>query len=184
MSIIERIKNILITPKTEFPALKSDTADIGRLYKEYIVYVAAMPAVGVILNYGKYAGIGYRFRFAIVNYLVLLGSFYLSAYIINSLAPSFRSTKNMTNALKLTVYAATPTLVAGLLAFLPGLGALLSLVGLLYAVYLFYIGLPVFMETPQESVITFMVAAFVVSLVVYFILMWVLGPIFGVSMIL
>lgn len=179
--ILDRIKNILLSPKSEFAAVKTDGATIQQVYKDYAIFVAALPAIGTILSFGSFLGFGMRFKMAVVSYLIMLGSFYVSAHIVNYLAPNFGSTKDLTHALKLVVYASTPSMVAGLFAFLGGLSGLLSLAGLIYGIYLFYLGMPIFMDTPSEKVITYMVAAFLVSLIVYFLLSWILLPIFGLS---
>ncbi|MFQ5627465.1 MAG: Yip1 family protein [bacterium] len=182
MNIIDRIKNILMTPRSEFPTLKAEATDIAGLYKQYLVYIAALPAIGTIISFGAYWGFGYRFKLAIISYIVTLASFYISAFIIDALAPSFNSTKNQVNALKLVGYASTPSMVGQFFNFLPGIGWLISLAGAIYSIYLFYLGLPVFMDTPQEKTVFYMVVAFIVSLVVYMVLGALLFPIFGVSM--
>lgn len=182
MNIFDRIKNILMAPKSEFPTLKAESIDVVGLYKQYLIYIAALPAIGTIISFGTYFGFGYRFKMAIISYIVMLVSFYISAFIIDALAPSFNSTKNQTNALKLVGYASTPSMVGQFFAFLPGIGWLLSLIGAIYSIYLFYLGLPVFMDTPQEKTIFYMVVAFVVSFVVYLVLGAILFPIFGLSM--
>lgn len=182
MSIFDRIKNILMAPKSEFPTLKAEQVDVADYYKSYLLYIAALPAIGTLLSFGAVWSFGYRLRLAIISYLVTLASFYISAFIINELSQTFKSTKSLINALKLVGYAATASMVGQLLAFLPGIGWLLSLAGSVYSIYLFYLGLPVFMDTPQEKTIVYMVVAFLVSLVVYSVLAALLFPIFGVSM--
>ncbi|MCA9742752.1 MAG: YIP1 family protein [Deferribacteres bacterium] len=182
MPIIDRIKNILMAPKSEFPTVKAEAVDIAGYYKSYLIYIAALPAIGTLLSFGAYWGFSYRLRLAIISYLVTLASFYISAFIINELAQTFQSTKSLINALKLVGYAATASMVGQLLAFLPGIGWLLSLAGSVYSIYLFYLGIPIFMDTPQEKTILYMVVAFLVSIVVYSILAAVLFPFFGVSL--
>ena len=182
MNIVDRIKNILTTPQTEFAAIKAEPADIQQIYRDFLVIVAALPAIGTIISFGHPLGFGTRFKMAIAGYLIMLVSFYISAQIINYLAPKFSSSKNLGNALKLVGYSSTPYLVAGLLTFIGALGGLLVLAGGIYSIYLFYLGLPIFMETPRDRVVMYMVVAFVVSLLVYVVLSWLLFPLFGVSM--
>lgn len=182
MNIVDRIKNILLTPQSEFPTLKAEATDVAGLYKEYLIYIAALPAIGTLLSFGQFFGFGYRFKLAIIGYLVTLVSFYISAYIIDALAASFNSTKNQVNALKLVGYASAPSMVGQFFTFIPGIGWLLSLAGTIYSIYLFYLGLPVFMDTPQEKTVIYMVAAFLISIVVYVVLAAILFPIFGLSM--
>ena len=43
--LIDRVKNILLTPKTEWPVIAGESATVPDLYKNYIVVLAAIPAV-------------------------------------------------------------------------------------------------------------------------------------------
>ncbi|MDZ7290186.1 MAG: YIP1 family protein [candidate division KSB1 bacterium] len=179
MSIVDRIKNILFSPKTEWSAVKAESAGIQQIYLQYLLVVAALPAIGMLLDF-RHRGLGTSLRMAVMGYLVTLASIYLSALIVDNLAPNFKSVRNLNNAFKLVAFAWTPSLVAMLLTFIPGLGTLLGLAGAIYSIYLFYLGLPVLMQTPQEKVVPYMIATFVVSLVVYIVLFGILGFFFSV----
>ena len=43
--LIERVKAILLTPKTEWPVIAGEPAATADLYKNYIILLAAIPAV-------------------------------------------------------------------------------------------------------------------------------------------
>ena len=43
--LIDRVKNILLTPKTEWPVIAGESTTVPDLYKNYIVVLAAIPAV-------------------------------------------------------------------------------------------------------------------------------------------
>jgi hypothetical protein len=180
MNVFNRVKNILLTPKSEWNTVSAETTNVQQIYMQYLVIVAALPVVGSLLSLAR-LGFGYSLRLALTRYLVSLASVYISALIVDRLAPSFKSTPNMQNAFKLVAYGWTPILVAGVLSFVPGLGGLIGLVGALYGLYLFYLGLPILMKTPQNDVIPYMIAAFVVGIVVYFVLFAVLGVVLGIS---
>jgi hypothetical protein len=74
---------------------------------------------------------------------------YVLAAAINAAAPRFDSTKNFANALKLSVYSATPYWAAGALFVFPALSPLAFLLGA-YRIYLLFTGMPVLMDTPGE----------------------------------
>jgi hypothetical protein len=179
MNVVNRVKNILLAPKSEFPALKTESIDVAGYYKQYLIYVAALPAIGTIIFVE--GSFGERFGMAIVGYIVALAGFYISALIIDVLATSFSSTKSQIAALKLVGYAWTPSMLGQFFFFFPGIGWLIGLAGTLYSIYLFYLGLPVFMDTPQEKTVVYMIVAFIVSIVVYLILGGILSSVFGVS---
>ena len=49
--LIARVKNILLTPKTEWPVIAAEPDTIPGLFKNYILILAAIPAVIAFLHY-------------------------------------------------------------------------------------------------------------------------------------
>jgi Yip1-like protein len=176
MNLQSRVMNILTKPKEEWPVIANETADVPSLYKEYIVPLAAIPAVcgfigmtivGVSIPFiGTFrTPIPSGLTSMIVQYVLLLVGVYVAAIIIQQLAPTFQSSGGIDQALKLVAYAWTPAWIAGVLALIPALNAL-SILGGLYGIYLFFLGLPHVMKTPKEKVIPYMVVAAVVILII------------------
>ena len=56
---------------------------------------------------------------AILQYVLTLVGIYVVAFIIDALAPSFDSKKNMVAAMKVAVFAFTPAWIAGILGIIP-----------------------------------------------------------------
>lgn len=171
MNLVERVKNILVTPKTEWPVIEAESTDVKSLYMGYIMILAAIPAIaGIVgslfLGFAK-ASVG----FAIVSYIMTLITVFVAALIVDALAPTFGGTKNQINALKLMAYSATAGWVASIALVVPVIGAIVALLGGLYGIYLLYLGLPVLMKCPQEKVIPYLV----VTIVIWILLSWVLG---------
>jgi hypothetical protein len=140
--------------------------------------MSAIPAVANFIGMafvGSALFGGYRFTtmryfgFAVVSYLAGLAGAYLCAVIVQWLAPKFGSSGSRVDALKVVAYASTATWVAGVFSIFPAVGPLVSLIGALYGIYLFYLGLPAVMRTPKDQVVVYMivcaVAVFVVSVV-------------------
>src|SRR5579864_2565000 len=105
MSMIERAKNILLTPRTEWDKIAGEPASVGGLYRSYIIPLAAigpicafigLSLIGVSMPFlGTYrlsllAGISY----AILSYAFGLIGVYIVALITNALAPTFSGQKN------------------------------------------------------------------------------------------
>jgi hypothetical protein len=84
--------------------------------------------------------------------------------IINALAPTFGSAQDQGQAHKLSVYASTAGLLAGVFAIHPML-AVLGILGL-YSAFLLYVGLPKLMKTPADKVIGYFLTILVVMIVV------------------
>jgi hypothetical protein len=116
----------------------------------------------------------------VVSWVLALVGVYVAALIINKLAPTFESTPNDLQALKLVAYSYTASWVAGIFYVIPALGILAGLAGL-YSIYLFYLGLPVMMKTPQAKVIPYMVVSAVVIIVLVFVMAMVAAAITGVG---
>jgi Yip1 domain len=190
-SLIARIKNILRSPKTEWPVIDAESTDVAKLYREYIGPLSAIPVIcsfigmtliGVTLPFvGTYrTPILNGFAHAIVQYVLALAGVYVSAIIIEKLAPTFDSTPNRLQALKLVAYASTPMWIAGVLNLIPALG-ILVIFAAFYAIYLFYLGLPILMKTPEPKVIPYIVVAAVVMFVVFAVIGLVAAALTGVS---
>jgi hypothetical protein len=175
-SLQDRVIKILTTPQTEWPVIEAEVTDVAKLYTGYIAILAAITALATFIGYtvvgvpffGRYSA-ATALSAAVVSYVIALISVYVSAFIIDKLAPSFQSTPNFIQALKLVAYASTAPWVAGVLYVIPALGILALLAGL-YAIYLFYLGVPVLMKTPQDKVIVYMIVAAVVVIVVSIVL--------------
>jgi hypothetical protein len=178
--LVDRVKNILLTPKTEWPVIDAESGDTKEVFT-YVAILAAIPAVFGILAGLILLPIALPVVIvgAIFGYLVAFAVVYLIAFIIDALAPTFNSEKHMPSALKLTAYAYTPSWVAGIFAVIPVLGGIIALIAGLYGLYLLYLGIPVLMRTPQDKVmgytIVIVICAIVVSLVIGFIIAAIVG---------
>jgi hypothetical protein len=175
-SLQTRVMNILKSPTTEWPVIAAESTDVGRLYREYIMILSAIPVVATFIAYSvigvslPFSGMYRRpmmggISLMLVSYVMGLIGVYVCAVVIEWLAPKFKSSGTRLDALKLVAYASTPVWVAGVLNILPLLG-ILGLLAALYAVYLFYLGLPVMMKTPADQVVIFMIVAALVIFVV------------------
>ncbi|MDW2982912.1 MAG: Yip1 family protein [Rhodanobacter sp.] len=182
--IIERIKAILATPKTEWPAVVAEPASVSGLYTGYIALVAALPAIagfikGTLIGTSVFgitvrSSVGGGITHLVLGYALSLVLVYVMALIVNALAPSFGGQKDMVQALKTVAYSWTAYWIAGIAVIVPWLGWLVVLAGGIYSIYLLYLGLPHTMKCPPEkaggytavSVIIAIVLGWIVSLIV------------------
>ena len=113
--LIARVKAILTTPQTEWPLIAAEPATVPDLYRNYIVFLAAIPAIagfikGSLIGYGMF-GFHYRTPIvagiisAVVAYALSLVLVYVMALIVNALAPSFDGQKDPVQALKAVAYS-------------------------------------------------------------------------------
>lgn len=154
MSVVDRVKNILLTPNTEWPVIAAEPATIGGIYRGYAVPVALLPVIGSVLGsllFAHMAGFSFMLVAALLSYVVGLGLLYVMALIADALAPGFDGRKGQVQAMKLVAYSATPQWVAGFFAFIPGLNLLLALAGFAYGAYLLYLGSQATMAVPEAK---------------------------------
>ena len=169
MNLQTRVKNILLQPASEWPLIAAEPADVMGLYRNYIAILAAIPAVCLFLSLVMFSPVG-ALTGAIASYVITLVSVLISAVIIEKLAPSFGSSGDTAQALKLVAYASTPVWLAGVFRLVWFLAPLAALIAGLYAIYLFYLGLTPVMKTPKDKVIPYMLVSALVIIVVTVVL--------------
>ena len=179
MGLVDRVKNILLTPKTEWPVIAGENSTTAELMGGYVAPLAGIAVlcgfvgnsiVGMSLPFvGTYrtpilAGIGV----AVFSFAMAFVGIFIMSLIINALAPTFGAEKNAAQAMKVAVYSYTPAWIAGILGILPALGLLGVLISL-YGLYLLYLGLPRLMKNPEEKSIGYTAVVVICALVIGFV---------------
>jgi hypothetical protein len=181
MNLVERVKGIILSPKTEWPVIAGESGDTSYLFRNYVAYLAAIPAVcGFIGSLVIGASIIGALIGAVIKYLLAFVGVYIVAWIVNLLAPTFASQKDFPSALKVTVYSYTASWLAGVFLIIPAL-SFLTILGL-YGLYLLYLGLPPLMKTPPEKSILYTITIVVCAIVVAIVLGAVITALIGVRM--
>ncbi len=184
--LLARVKAILLTPKTEWPVIAAEETTTGALYKGYIIWLAGIAALAgfigsSIVGYGVpflgtfRVGIGVGLSSAVTGWVLSLVAVWLVSLLVDALAPTFGGQKNPVQALKAVAYAYTASWVASIGQIIPGLRWLILLAGLIYGVYLLYLGLPHTMKCPQEKAVGYTA----VTIIVAIIASWVIGAVVG-----
>jgi hypothetical protein len=187
MNLIERVKAILLTPKTEWPVIEREPGDAAYLFINYVAILAAIPVVcgfigmsliGVSTMVGTMRiGIIQGLVWAVIQYVLSFVMVYVTAFIIDALAPTFGGRKNFDNALRLAAYFPTPFWILGVFALIPALG-FLQILGL-YGFYLLWTGLPPLMNVPQDKSLIYTAAIVVAAIVIYVVIALLVGGIIG-----
>lgn len=179
--LIARVKGILLTPKTEWPVIAGEPTTVADLYKGYIIWLAAIPAVFTFLALARFAA-GLALSRLVLSYVLTLVMLYVMALITDALAPNFGGTRDRVQALKTVAYASTASCIAGVAAILPLLGALIGLAGLIYAIYLLYLGLPHTMKSPPEKAGGYTAVIVIIMIVLAFVMGALIASVTGVGM--
>ena len=175
MNLVDRARNILLQPKSEWQAIDAESHTVQDLYTGYVMVLAAIPAVcgfiGTSIVGTSFFGVSVRAPIGngvaqlVLHYLLALGSVYVMALIIDALAPNFGSQKNFMQALKVSSFAPTAAWLGGVFSILAPL-AILGLLAFLYTLYLLYLGLPVLMKTPEDKAIPYTVVVVIAMIVI------------------
>lgn len=163
MALIDRVKNILLTPKTEWPVIAGETANVQSLFTGYILILAAIGPLALALRSGIF-GIG--LGLAVVSYVVGVAMVYVMAWIIDALAPTFGGEKNFVRSLQLIAYSYTAAWVAGIFHLIPFIGGILALAAAIYSFYTLYLGIPLMKKCPQEKAVVYTIVVVLCGIVV------------------
>ncbi len=182
MNLIDRAKNIIITPKTEWPAIITEEPNASQIMTRYVFPLALIPTIGEIIGGGIIGnGLMRSFSWGIAMGLVQFFSafivVYLTAFVVDALASSFSSEKNIGRALQLVAYSFTPVWIGGILNILPSISWIGSLFGL-YGLYIMYLGLPFTMKTPRDKVAIYLTISVIVMIIIYLIIAAILTAVF------
>ncbi len=191
MGLVDRVKNILLTPKTEWPVIAGENSTTAELMGGYVAPLAGIAVlcgfvgnsvVGMSLPFvGTYrtpilAGIGV----AVFSFAMAFVGIFIMSLIINALATTFGAEKNPAQAMKVAVYSYTPAWIAGILGIIPALGLIGVLVSL-YGLYLLYLGLPRLMKNPEEKSIGYTAVVVVCAIVVGFVISLMAGGVMALT---
>jgi hypothetical protein len=178
MSLIDRAKNMIISPAKEFDVINGEHPDTAKIITGYVLPMAGAAAVAAFIGYGligvdygllKVSGTNWGLYYALNILINAVISVFICAFIIDALAPSFGSEKNMGRSVQLVAYSYTPAWIGGLLSILPAIALVGSLFAL-YGLYLLYLGMPKLKKTPEDKHIGYYVVALVITIVVYLVI--------------
>lgn len=183
--VFERAKAVIINPAATWTVIKTEPTTVKDIYSNYLVILGALPAiagfigltvVGITL---PFVGTTWRAPFfgtlvsQVIFYAVSLGMIYVAALVIEKLGPKFEAKVDTLSAFKLVAYSVTPAWVAGILGVLPWLMLLAGLVGFVYSVYVFWIGVQPMTGVPANRKTGYVVVSalviFALGIIVNFI---------------
>ncbi|MDZ7771902.1 MAG: Yip1 family protein [Balneolaceae bacterium] len=172
----DRIKAILLNPKSTWPEIKQESRTNKNLIIFYALPLSILAGLASLVNFLSSAGMGFGYGLQMVVLQIAwpLITIVIASFVINTLAENFNSTKDLNSAFKLVTYSYTPSLLAAIITNLSWTLGWVGIVGL-YGIYLFWIGLPVLMETPEEKRGGYVLAAAVIIIVVNLVIGALLG---------
>ena len=160
MHLITRAAAIIARPRAEWPRIAQEEPNIAAIYLGYVMPLAAIPAIASALG-ASIIGIelpgmgvirmepGQAVISGAFQYAMQLATIYAMALVLAWLAPRFGGSGDRAAAFKVVAYAGTPSWLFGIFNVVPDRSHL-TIIGLVYAVYLIYTGLQPVMNVPQR----------------------------------
>lgn len=191
--IFGRIQEVMLNPNECWDKIKSEALLTKDLFSRYVIPLSLLSAVcgfigqsiiGIDLPYGTYRIPFFPgLVFNIVSFAASLSGFFVSAFIMEKLAPKFETQVSQDQVLRLIGFAATPNILSGVLNITPGLflafiGALLSL----YSLFLLWAGFKPMTEVPENRKVAFFASWLICSFVALLVLFGIVSTVFGPAM--
>ncbi len=185
MNIVDRARNIILSPNTEWNVISAETPQRNQIIVGYVIPLAGLAAIAAFIGYGfigvsafgvKFVGLDWGLFQAISKFISALLSVFITALVLDTLAPNFNSQKNFDRSLQLVAYAFTPVWIGDFLAIFPPLAIIGTLFGI-YGLYLMYIGIPKLKFTPEDKHVGYFVVCIIVTVIVYIAIGWILNSV-------
>ena len=186
---------LLVRPKTEWSAIRAGHYGVAR---SLVVHTAVFALLPALAGYVGTTQVGWQIgagepvrlteesalRIAVLYYFSMLGATFSVAWVIRWMGRTYGASQPLGRCYALATYSATPLFLVGLMQLEPilWLNLLVGLPALGYTVYLFFVGVSVMMEIPEERAFLFgsAVMAFglvaLVAMLAITVLLWSAGP--------
>jgi hypothetical protein len=174
MNVIDRAKNILITPATEWPVVDREPANVTTILTSYVL---PMLSIGVVATFIGQGLIGQSLPFggttatvkaglvgALLYVIMSVISVFIVAATIDVLAPSFSSEKNWGKSFQLAAYSLTASYVGAIFLLFPALNIVVILCSL-YCIYALYTGIPSMKKTAADKHVAYLAVIILVTIV-------------------
>jgi len=183
-NLVQRVINLLTKPKEEWTVIATEKPDAIQLIGGYALILALIPAIASLIGYGligisPFHSITLGIKQGLMQLFSAVISVYVLSFVIDGLAPSFDSEKNIGKSMQLAVYSFTALWIAEILLILPAIGWLGILAGGIFSIYLLAIGLPALKGTPKDKVVGYVALIIIASMVILAILQLILLAILG-----
>ena len=155
-TVLSRVRALLASPASTWSKIAAEDAGAAAICRNYVAVVAAVPAVSLFVGLIASArrvgtpGISGAAVAAAASYAMALAQVVVAALMVGALAPRFKSPRGFRQAFALIAYASTPVWLAGVSYVAVALSPL-AVAGLVYAIYLLFLGVSPVMKTPIEQ---------------------------------
>lgn len=169
-ALIARVKDLLISPNTEWDVIDSEDVTPRRLVLGFVAPMLAIPTLATIIGLSVIGIQGSRVPLlpvavsTVVFYLLAVTGIVLFAAAISFLAPRFGGQASFRQALKVSAYSITAATLAGVAVAIPALG-IFAVMGAVYSLYLLFLGAPKVMHASAASSVNFSIVTTMTAVV-------------------
>lgn len=151
--------DLVKSPASVMTAYRDSDPSFNSLMINYVVILAAIPFVATLIgDLWYYFLFGFAITAAILYYILGIVAVVVAGYVLAWLGPNFGTKTTTIRATRLAAYVFTPYFLASILLIIPFVGDLAYL-GLLYGLYILYLGAPIMLGTPKDKVLTYVIVA-------------------------
>jgi hypothetical protein len=197
--VIKHIVGLFKDPKTEWTVIREQRYSIAQLYFGYTLLLALIPPISGFIGttqIGWQIGMGDPVKLTVKSALAIAVLYYFAmviaaftvGWVIHWMGKTYGAEQPLSQCVALASFTATPLFLSGIMELYPmlWLNFIIGLPVLGYTIYLFYSGVPIMMEIPEErgflfssAVLAFGLVALVTLLAVSAILWGMgIGPVF------
>ncbi len=175
MNVIDRAKNILITPKNEWLVIDKETTPVNSIVTSYILPMLSIGAIATFIGQGligrslgpfggSTANVTSGLIGAVLYVVLTLVTVFIVAAAIDALAPSFQSEKNWKKSFPLAAYSLTAAYVGSIFLLFPALN-IISILCTIYSIYPLYTGIPVMKKTAVDKQVAYLAVVILITVV-------------------
>lgn len=174
INVVDRAKNILITPKSEWAVVDREPFSIGTILTSYILPMLIIGVVATFIGqgligrsvgiYGSTASVKAGLVGALLYVILTVITVFIVAAAIDVLAQSFGSEKNWKKSFELAAYSLTAAYVGAIFMLFPALN-IIAILCTIYSIYPLYIGIPIMKKTPLDKHVAYLAVVILITIV-------------------
>jgi hypothetical protein len=179
MNLIDRAKNMLLAPKTEWPKVNAETGSMSTLLPSYTMPLAAIGAATLMISLGVIGINGYTsFKGGAIGalfvFLCVVITVVVSIFVADGLATTMGAQKNINKSAQWIIYGFTPLYVVLLLGIIPSADSTLRWVimiaGFAFSAYVMFLGATVMKGAAADKAGAYTIVVIVIAIVLYIVL--------------
>jgi len=154
---------LLYHPKSEWSFIRKENYSLLQVYLRYAIFLALIPPGSLFIGTTQYGwsiaggdvikmSVESAALIAVLFYFALLVGVGFVAYCTYWMERTFGADASLERCLIFTIFTSTPMFLSGFIGLLPilWLDVFVVLAAVCYSLYLLYVGIPIFMNIPEE----------------------------------